>query len=59
MAFYDQIAWYKENLNLTYITGGSYDFTKIAMKSLNITLNDLSFRISDHKPLYVEFGLTP
>jgi endonuclease/exonuclease/phosphatase family metal-dependent hydrolase len=59
MAFYDQIAWYKENFNLTYITGGSYDFTKIAMKSLNISLNDLSFRISDHMPLYVEYGLTP
>jgi endonuclease/exonuclease/phosphatase family metal-dependent hydrolase len=57
MAFYDQIAWYPQKLNLTYLTGGSYDFSKKAMSSLNIDLNDLSYRISDHLPLYVEFGV--
>jgi endonuclease/exonuclease/phosphatase family metal-dependent hydrolase len=59
MAFYDQIAWYIGKINLKYLTGGSYDFTKSAMKSLGITLDDLSYRISDHFPLFVEFGLTP
>lgn len=58
MAFYDQIAWYKGKINLSYVSGGSYDFTKTALKSLHLTTHDLSFRISDHLPLYVEFGLT-
>jgi endonuclease/exonuclease/phosphatase family metal-dependent hydrolase len=58
MAYYDQITWYQEKFNLSYKIGGSYDFTMTAMKSLGIKNDDLSYRISDHLPLYAEFGLT-
>lgn len=59
MAFYDQIAWYQKKFNLSYVSGGNYDFTASAMSSLNITKKDLSYRISDHFPLFVEYRLTP
>ncbi len=60
--FYDQIAWFTGKdgtpaLSLKYIRGGSFDFTKIALKSLKLTKNELSWRISDHYPLWSEFGM--
>ncbi|MEJ2354476.1 MAG: endonuclease/exonuclease/phosphatase family protein [candidate division WOR-3 bacterium] len=60
--FYDQIAWFTGKdgtpaLSLKYIRGGSFDFTKIALQSLNLTKNELSWRISDHYPLWSEFGM--
>ena len=58
LAFYDQIAWYPGNFNLAYLSGGSYNFSKKAMNTLGIDLDDLSYRISDHLPLFVEFGIT-
>jgi endonuclease/exonuclease/phosphatase family metal-dependent hydrolase len=58
--FYDQIAWFtgKDNtpvLSLNFVQGGIFDFTKIALKSLNLTKEQLSYRISDHYPLWAEF----
>lgn len=58
--FYDQVAWFTGNdntpaLSLKYSGGGSFDFTKVALKSLNLTKSQLSYRISDHYPLWVEF----
>jgi len=58
--FYDQIAWFKGDndapaLSLKYVQGGTFDFTKAALKSLNLTKSQLSYRISDHYPLWVEF----
>ncbi|HVP40529.1 MAG TPA: endonuclease/exonuclease/phosphatase family protein [Candidatus Krumholzibacteriaceae bacterium] len=58
--FYDQIAWFMgENkvpaLSLKYSQGGNFDFTKAALSSLNLTKQQLSWRISDHYPLWVEF----
>jgi len=58
--FYDQIAWFtgdsgKPALSLKYLRSGSFDFTTVAMKSLNLTRAELSWRISDHYPLWVEF----
>ncbi|MBN1694740.1 endonuclease/exonuclease/phosphatase family protein [candidate division WOR-3 bacterium] len=60
--FYDQIAWFTGKdgtpaLSLEYLRGGSFDFTKIALKSLNVTKNQLSWRISDHYPLWAEFAM--
>jgi endonuclease/exonuclease/phosphatase family metal-dependent hydrolase len=60
--FYDQIAWFTGKdgmpaLSLKYLRGGSFDFTKIAMKSVGLSKNDLSWRISDHYPLWTEFGM--
>lgn len=58
--FYDQISWFTGKdgtpaLSLRYLRGGFFDFTGIALKSLNLTKNQLSWRISDHYPLWAEF----
>jgi endonuclease/exonuclease/phosphatase family metal-dependent hydrolase len=56
--FYDQIAWFKESLSLNYTNNaGNFDFTRTALKSRNLSLNQLSYCISDHLPLWVEFSL--
>lgn len=59
--FYDQIAWFTGEdgtpaLSLEYLCGGSFDFTGTALKTLNLTKNQLSWRISDHYPLWAEFS---
>lgn len=56
--FYDQIAWFtneagQPKLSMQYGTAGSFDFTKTVMTSL--TDFSLSWRMSDHYPLWVEF----
>lgn len=56
---YDQIAWFSEKgaapvLSLTYSgKAGCFDFTPLVLQSLS--RNALSWRISDHYPLWVEF----
>jgi endonuclease/exonuclease/phosphatase family metal-dependent hydrolase len=57
---YDQIAWFKDGKGLTgldrhYQRGGNFDFSEFAMKYLNLRPKKLSWRISDHLPLWVEF----
>jgi endonuclease/exonuclease/phosphatase family metal-dependent hydrolase len=37
------------------VTGGSFDFTNTALSSLDLTKLQLSWRISDHFPLWAEF----
>ena len=59
-AIYDQIAWFEgvkqsRPLSLHYRRGGSFDFTTTAMRSRPMTLNALSWCLSDHLPLWVEF----
>ena len=58
--FYDQIAWFSNAdgqpllRSLTYTRrGGSFDFVPYAFQDL--TRTQLSWRISDHYPLWVEF----
>lgn len=58
--FYDQIAWFNNrndvpNLSLSYVKGGNYDFIPFALKNRNETVRSLSYLISDHYPLWVEF----
>ena len=58
--YYDQIAWFTGQnglpaLSLQYSRGGTFDFAKVALKSRNLTKQQLSWRISDHNPLWVEF----
>lgn len=60
--FYDQIAWFTGDddtpaLSLKYLRGGSFDFTKVALKSRNLTKEQLSWCISDHYPLWAEFSV--
>lgn len=62
--FYDQIAWFAGNngipaLSLRYLAGGNYDFSHIALSSRGLTQKQLSWRISDHYPLWTEFSVTP
>ncbi len=60
--FYDQIAWFTgENgtpvLSMKLLSAGYFDFLKTALKGLNLNKNTLSWRISDHYPLWTEFSL--
>jgi endonuclease/exonuclease/phosphatase family metal-dependent hydrolase len=59
--FYDQIAWFTGRndlpaLSLKYARGGYFDFTRSALTSRSLTKAELSWRISDHFPLWVEFS---
>lgn len=60
--YYDQIAWFANaqhvpNLSLKYVNGGNYDFVGKALNNRKLTKQSLSFMISDHYPLWVEFEL--
>lgn len=60
--YYDQIAWFDDNedvpnMNLEFMSAGSYDFVKTALKNRNLTKGSLSWMISDHYPLWAEFKL--
>ncbi len=61
--FYDQIAWFTEQegdrpaLSLQYVRGGSFGFPDHTLKSLDLTNVELSWRISDHYPLWTEFWM--
>ncbi|MDA2918882.1 endonuclease/exonuclease/phosphatase family protein [Desulfobacterota bacterium AH_259_B03_O07] len=55
---YDQIAWFtgeenKPKLSFECNRAGYFDFTKVVMTT--ISKQELSWRISDHYPLWVEF----
>ncbi len=59
--FYDHIAWFMgENgsprLSLEYLRGGNYDFVKSITYRGTTTKNELSWKISDHYPLWAEFS---
>ena len=59
--FYDQIAWFTGRggmpaLSLRYSRGGYFDFTGVALTSHALTRSQLSWRISDHYPLWAEFS---
>jgi endonuclease/exonuclease/phosphatase family metal-dependent hydrolase len=60
--FYDQIAWFTETsgsiaLSMGYAPGGSFDFVPLVYTGTDLTKNSISYRISDHYPLWVEFGV--
>jgi endonuclease/exonuclease/phosphatase family metal-dependent hydrolase len=59
--YYDQVAWFESGgaalTGLTYKKGGSFDFLPYVYNNQGLTKNDISFRISDHYPLWVEFGI--
>ena len=60
--YYDQIAWFTKNNNLPalsmkHIKSGYFDFTQVALSTLNLTKNKISWRMSDHYPLWTEFSL--
>ncbi len=56
--FYDQIAWFAgeggtPKLSMKYSNAGGFDFTGVVMTGL--TKREISYRISDHYPLWCEF----
>ena len=59
--FYDQIAWFKsgdaELIGMEYRSGGSFDFLPYTYTSQGFNKNIISYRVSDHFPLWVEFGI--
>ena len=60
--FYDQIAWFTSAsgliaLNMNYQTGGYFDFLPFVYTDANLTKSSISYRISDHYPLWAEFIL--
>jgi endonuclease/exonuclease/phosphatase family metal-dependent hydrolase len=59
--FYDQIAWFTGRngapaLSLRYSRGGFFDFMRSALTNRGLTKAQLSWRISDHYPLWAEFS---
>jgi endonuclease/exonuclease/phosphatase family metal-dependent hydrolase len=59
-AFYDQIAWFTTGngalIDLDLRNGGNFDFQPHVYTDTNLDRTSVSFRISDHLPLWVEFG---
>lgn len=60
--FYDQVAWFTEAsgrpaLSLSYRRGGHFDFRDVALPRRGLSNFSLSWRISDHYPLWAEFEL--
>ena len=63
--FYDQIAWFTANkdgtdplLSLDYTDhAGQFDWSKTVLSNPGLTDQQRSFHISDHYPLWVEFGI--
>ena len=60
--FYDQIAWFQtgsgsRRLSMDYNQGGGFDFLPHVYGGTNLSKRSISYRISDHYPLWVEFNL--
>jgi hypothetical protein len=53
--FYDQIAWFMGDFNLELNSAGVLDFADVIYPGVSAA--DLSFRLSDHLPLWAEFAL--
>ncbi len=59
---YDQIAWFtgageEPALSMRCRASGYVDFLGLVLADLNLTNEELSWRISDHYPLWAEFSL--
>ena len=59
--FYDQIAWFATGeralIDLDLRTGGNFDFQPHVYTDADLDRLSVSFRLSDHYPLWVEFKL--
>ncbi|WP_162340775.1 endonuclease/exonuclease/phosphatase family protein [Cyclobacterium salsum] len=59
--FYTQIAWFENHLripqlSIKYLNGGVFDFGPHLLKSRHLSPFQMSWRISDHLPLWAEFS---
>jgi hypothetical protein len=59
--FYDQIAWFATGsgalIDLTLRRGGNFDFMPFVYRDTDLNRSQISYRLSDHYPLWIEFGL--
>jgi|AMFO01.1.fsa_nt_gi Endonuclease/Exonuclease/phosphatase family. len=60
--FFDQVAWFTDAgqapaLSMVYHQAGNFDFVDHVLAGQELSLEALSWRISDHRPLWVEFRL--
>jgi endonuclease/exonuclease/phosphatase family metal-dependent hydrolase len=60
--YYDQIAWFEttrgaKRLALTYVVGGFVDFLPYVYRDTSLSRQEISYRVSDHYPLWAEFHL--
>ncbi len=59
--FYDQIAWFTTGsralIDLVPRRGGNFEFLRHVYTNTSLSRMSISFRVSDHHPLWVEFGL--
>lgn len=60
-SYYDQIAWFTSGadalIDLTLRSGGNFNFLPHVYSDTNLSRTSISYRVSDHLPLWVEFGL--
>ena len=58
---YDQVAWFttgnREKLNMKYIKGDIFKFEDASYQGKGLSKTSLSWRVSDHYPLWTEFEL--
>lgn len=60
--FYDQIAWFENTkgvpkLSIPCVRSGSFDFLPYVYTDTSLSKYSISFRISDHYPLWTEFSI--
>ncbi len=57
--FYDQIAWFVDAgralIDLTFASAGGFDFLPFFYRDAGLSKTSISWRISDHYPLWTEF----
>jgi len=60
-SFYDQIAWFRSGgealIDLKIRAGGNFDFQPFVYTGVGLSRRSMAARLSDHFPLWVEFGL--
>ena len=58
--FYDQIAWFgsgrSQLLGLDLLNAGGFDFVPLLYRDVGMSRAQMQYRLSDHYPLWVEFG---
>ena len=61
--YYDQIAWFTggrrgSRLSIPYVQSGGFDFLPHVYTDQGLSKGSISYRISDHYPLWTEFSLS-
>lgn len=58
--FYDQIAWFTQGraqlINMSLLRAGGFDFVDHLYRDVGMSRSQMQYRVSDHYPLWVEFG---